>query len=342
MIDIQQGIYRFGIQKDNLLSRLNQLARDLMSTEASFPRVMNNRNLTDRRGRIGILLEYSMPHMLNDILGEGSSGYIVSNRFGDIYLKLGDKMYWIEIKCLDLNAEEYAGNLTTPIAWIPPSGLLMIIVYENTETYDSFHPNILDVGVFEARAIAKMRNYGWLKADSTQILLDGASLKGNGYWKREEENLGKLGRIAKSIKSDILKSHYFSDSERREINDFRLFLKNFDKTRAEYFLERVMKIADENQAITSIRHDNTKCFSWLDIEKNGNKFALVFRYTDIIDNVPVRSTIMDTISIENQWWILINPKFQCTIYAGKAKQDSMKKMNLLTDDEIWEILKRHL
>jgi len=353
-----------GFSKDDLQEKLNRLAEDMMSTPVSVPRVLNTRNLTDMRTRVGFLLEYSAPHVIKKLLEErprtgkrckikegGHVGYLISNQFGDFCIRRGDFTVWVEVKCLDIDAEEYAANLSTPMAWIPPTGFLMIMLYRVEDTDQVRHPTIIDIGVFRARTIAKLRDFGWLDVRNKQILIDGASYRtGSGIWKREEGNMGKIGRIARACKK-AESSNYFTDKEKKELCRFRNFLLQFEKQRAEHLGFRIRELLGKYYRYVSLDEETSKQVYCVSAEgaakspmRKSGKYSKQKRPRSKSVLVVIKyweSKIARHHKAAQQWYekydevFFISSKFEV---QSDRKQEPRKKVNLMSNDELADML----
>lgn len=80
----------------------------------------NERNLTDVRNRMSLLIEYEIAVIGNELLRENGIDdvfwtYVIANRFPDIEIRnnLGHRGTRLEIKCLESIAEEKSANFDT-------------------------------------------------------------------------------------------------------------------------------------------------------------------------------------------------------------------------------------
>lgn len=77
----------------------------------------NERNLTDARTRIGVLLEYSFAQVLQDILmshgvDDFRLSYVIANRYPDLFIRDRNSQPRVrmEVKALQLASEEKSAN----------------------------------------------------------------------------------------------------------------------------------------------------------------------------------------------------------------------------------------
>jgi len=339
MISGEEAPFSSGLSRKSLLAEINRMSKELLWFDDAAPKVMNPRNLTDQRGRTGLLLEYSIPHAINNLLRGINAGYVTSNQFGDFYFARGKATLWVEAKSLDLDAEEYAGNLATPLTWIPPTALLMIIVYQYRFDGSITFPHVLDLGVFDARTIAKCRDYGWLELGKKQILLDGASYQTKrNKWKREEGNLGKLGRIARIADTTLLDTPFLNPSERNEIANFRKFLYVFEFSRGNALINRVAGLVHSHDVEVTCGHNKDMDLLWITYSIYKHSYALVMRYSDLSPRVYSNSKIREVVPNKAETWIMVTPKFGYSIYSETEKRTQGRKINIETDGKLWEIV----
>ncbi|EMN7321891.1 hypothetical protein WB896_004265 [Vibrio vulnificus] len=189
----------------------------------------DTRHLTDTRARVSTLLEYSLTYEVNRIFNERESQNSLStvlwNVFPDLIVRNGnmENIAGLEVKALDLAAEEKSANLHTPISYIRKGKDFLVIlswgwVREVTDNYDIYYPHVYDVGIFDAWLIAKIRDTTWLinRKSKGKLYCKGFDINTpiiNGCtklepFKAEEGNLGKVMRIKLSEKADLNLSYY--------------------------------------------------------------------------------------------------------------------------------------
>lgn len=174
----------------------------------------NERNLTDVRNRMSLLIEYKLAWIGNDILEEhGITDLfwtnVVANRFPDLELRdhLGRRGARIEVKCLQAIAEEKSANFDTLKKDLNPNtDYIVVFIWEwfrdqAAVAWDRA-PKILRAFVFHASSLAELRDYNWLHTPPNDL---GDGLQGfdlryavncrQGQYNEEEGNYGKLLRI---------------------------------------------------------------------------------------------------------------------------------------------------
>jgi hypothetical protein len=174
----------------------------------------NERNLTDVRNRMSLLIEYKLAWISNDVLeAHGITDLfwtnVVANRFPDLELRdhTGRRGARVEVKCLQAIAEEKSANFDTLKKDLNPStDYIVVFIWEWFRDQAAIAwdraPKILRAFVFHASSLAELRDYNWL-GNAPNDLGDG--LQGfdlryavncrHGKYNEEEGNYGKLLRI---------------------------------------------------------------------------------------------------------------------------------------------------
>ena len=178
---------------------------------------VNERNLTDVRTRMGVLIEFELARLSNDLLRENNINgifwsYVVANRFPDLEIRRsdGNRLLRLEIKCLQCIAEEKSANFDTLRKDIDPSADYVIVGLWDWEknTADEFSwdstPMLKKIYVFNAYSLALLRDTYWLNRPPTDL---GSGYQGfdiryavtctDGVFSKEQGNYGKLTRIWK-------------------------------------------------------------------------------------------------------------------------------------------------
>ena len=174
----------------------------------------NERNLTDVRNRVSLILEYETARIASQILDSAGVKeifltYVVANRFPDleVHTAEGKRGLRFEIKCLQSLAEEKSANFDTLRKDVHPrTDFLFVHLWE--WQFDSGDiawnraPRILKVFSFNAAALAHLRDWYWLNQPPNNLRqgLQGFDLRyavncRNGRYNQEEGNYGKLLRI---------------------------------------------------------------------------------------------------------------------------------------------------
>lgn len=187
----------------------SDFALPFMSKLPNEPLPTNERNLTDVRTRIGVLLEYSFALALDERIradhpDDARMAFVVANRYPDLAIR--DRSMQpalrIEVKSLQLVSEEKSANFDALLREIHPKrDVLSILVWEwqraEINGVDVDYPEIRRAFVFEAYPIALARDLGWLGLGSVAKGIDVAGpVVGDGSsWREEEHNMGKVLRI---------------------------------------------------------------------------------------------------------------------------------------------------
>lgn len=174
----------------------------------------NERNLTDVRNRVSLVVEYELARLSNRILADSGVddlfwAYVVANRFPDLEVRKNDgsRKLRIEVKNLQSVAEEKSANFDTLKKDINPSTDFVVVflwewLWDPTEIQWERAPKLLDVFVFHATSLATLRDTYWLNQppDNLGNGYQGFDIRygvncANGIYAEEEGNYGKLLRI---------------------------------------------------------------------------------------------------------------------------------------------------
>ena len=177
----------------------------------------NERNLTDVRTRMGVLIEFELARLSNEILPELGIedvfwSYVVANRFPDLEIREnnGNRLLRLEIKCLQCIAEEKSANFDTLIKDINPNTDFVIVClwdWDNggNDNYQwDLAPKLFKMYVFHAYSLAQLRDTYWLNKPPADL---GTGYQGfdvryavtctDSVFSKEQGNYGKLTRIWK-------------------------------------------------------------------------------------------------------------------------------------------------
>lgn len=174
----------------------------------------NERNLTDSRGRVSLIIEYEFARAINDhFLNESQEdifcSYVVANRFPDLEMRnsAGNLGLRFEVKCLQSSAEEKSANFSTLKKDLrQDTDFIIVFLWEWSDIKKEIlwdrSPEILDMYIFSAYELAKLRDLNWLNHPPKTL--------GEGYqgfdiryavncheniYSEEEGNYGKLLRL---------------------------------------------------------------------------------------------------------------------------------------------------
>jgi len=174
----------------------------------------NERNLTDVRNRMSLLIEYKLAWISNDVLeAHGIRDLfwtnVVANRFPDLELRddRGRRGVRVEVKCLQAIAEEKSANFDTLKKDLNPNAdYIVVFIWEwfsdQAAIFWDRAPKVLRAFVFHASSLAELRDYNWLDNPPNDL---GGGFQGfdlryavncrQGRYNQEEGNYGKLLRI---------------------------------------------------------------------------------------------------------------------------------------------------
>lgn len=175
----------------------------------------NERNLTDVRTRMGLLIEFELTRISNNWLSEKNINslywtYVIANRFPDLEIRgaSGERKLRLEIKALQCIAEEKSANFDTLLKDInTETDYLIVFLWDwkndNSKEYNwDVAPYIYEVFVFNAYNLARLRDFYWLNSPPSNL---GDAIQGfdarfavtgsDSKFKKEQGNYGKLMRI---------------------------------------------------------------------------------------------------------------------------------------------------
>jgi hypothetical protein len=198
-----------------VLKRLNDVGtRRRMALYGGDRVPENERNLTDVRNRMSLLIEYKLAWTANDILREKNIDdvfwtNVVANRFPDLEIRAPDgaRGVRIEVKCLEAIAEEKSANFDTLKKDLnPTTDYIVVFIWEWFRDKASVAwdraPKILRAFVFHASSLAELRDFNWLNNPPNDLgdgyqgydLRFAVNCRG-GVYNEEEGNYGKLMRV---------------------------------------------------------------------------------------------------------------------------------------------------
>ena len=198
-----------------VLKRLNDVGtRRRMALYGGDRVPVNERNLTDVRNCMSLLIEYKLAWTSNDILKDSGIDdvfwtNVVANRFPDLEVRdlKGTRGVRIEVKCLEAIAEEKSANFDTLKKDLNPNtDYVVVFIWEWFRDKAAIAwdraPKILQVFIFHAASLAEIRDYNWLNNPPGDL---GNGFQGydlrfavncrDGVYNEEEGNYGKLMRI---------------------------------------------------------------------------------------------------------------------------------------------------
>ena len=173
----------------------------------------NQRNLTDFRTRIGVLLEYELAKAITLSLPTAvrQQGlhltYVVANQFPDLAFRAIDGQMGIrfEVKAIQTTAEEKSANFATLVKEIRKGKDFVVVLLWEWKQHQSRNmkfPRIDSFFVMDAYELARMRDCHWLNNPPANLqsarqgfdLTFAINAQVDSY-NKEEGNYGKLMRI---------------------------------------------------------------------------------------------------------------------------------------------------
>lgn len=174
----------------------------------------NERNLTDVRNRVSLIVEYELASITSQLLEDYEvpnlfCSYVVANRFPDLEIRqfTGARGLRFEVKCLQTIAEEKSANFDTIRKDLHPQTDFVVVFlwewqYDPTDVTWDRAVYVNRAYVFHAATLALLRDWYWLNRPPNDL---GDGLQGfdlryavncrNGSYNEEEGNYGKLLRI---------------------------------------------------------------------------------------------------------------------------------------------------
>lgn len=284
----------------------------------------NERNLTDVRTRMGVLIEFELARLSNEILPEmGISdifwSYVVANRFPDLEIREndGNRLLRLEIKCLQCIAEEKSANFDTLLKDINPNtDFVVVCLWDwNSDGKSScdwdFAPQIFKVYVFHAYSLAQLRDTYWLNKPPADL---GQGFQGldiryavtcsNSIFSKEQGNYGKLTRIwKKGFEFRPIETPALLDTEKEYITFQKEIIQLGFKLIAKRHLSQL-----SNSSITAWVHDGKS------IGLKSEDYAYTLE--------SIRKSKVQEIALSHQLTTIVamTTKYRCTIYTMQNEQ----------------------
>lgn len=198
----------------------------------------NQRNLTDVRTRIGILLEYEFGQAISSSTNPSNTlhgmnlTYVIANQFPDLAFRGADGEIGVrfEMKAIQATAEEKSANFSTMIKDIRKNTDFVIVLlweWKKSEQGASSFPHIDAYFVLDAYQLAQMRDCYWLNSPPVGLttarqgydLEFGVNARAGSFF-REEGNYGKLMRIFQSSHEYLLDASVLRSATLQKYHSF--------------------------------------------------------------------------------------------------------------------------
>jgi len=234
----------------------------------------NERNLTDVRNRVSLIVEYELARLSNDILREHGIedlfwSYVVANRFPDLEVRngKGQRKLRIEVKNLQSVAEEKSANFDTLRKDLNPHTDFIVVfvwewAYDDGVSWDRA-PRILESHVFHAYSLAELRDSYWLNRPPNTL---GGGFQGfdlrfavncdSGEYSEEEGNYGKLLRIWQGdFAHRPPETAELLDTENAYLRFRRQVILTGFSSLSEFHLPRLSRLSGPNKPLQSGSHE---------------------------------------------------------------------------------------
>ena len=249
----------------------------------------NERNLTDVRTRIGVLLEYEFARAVSESLPPTvrehgiELTYVVANQFPDLAFRTKDGRIGIrfEMKAIQTIAEEKSANFATLIKDIrKDTDFVVVLLWEwrDHESENKQYPHIDNFFVMDAYQLAQMRDCHWLNSPPSNLeearqgfdLTFAVNARSDDSFNQEEGNLGKLMRIF-----DPDKTHWLPASvQQLTLDTYRDFAEEAVRLGLYHIGWKIAKAATDGTKISdcSIPDSTRIC---LLVEQNGSRLVIL-------------------------------------------------------------------
>lgn len=297
----------------------------------------NERNLTDSRNRVSLIIEYELARLSNDLLTEHGVRdpfwtYVVANRFPDLEVRCADGTRGLrfEVKCLQSIAEEKSANFDTLKKDIY-KGTDFIVVFLWEWASDAADiawvqaVKILDCFVFDAYSLAELRDHYWLNCPPADLAggYQGFDLRfavncRDGEYNEEEGNYGKLLRIwQKDFRHRLVETPERTDTERA----YLAFRERVGLVGFESLCSKHLPKLSKKSSITAIPDGAGSAY-------RAGEFGMFFKA-----HVSQRKILELMASHGLKFAVVMTERYRCqglTLRSGKAVTlfDSLKPKNL--------------
>ena len=295
----------------------------------------NQRNLTDVRTRIGILLEFEFAKAVAALLPAQSREKrisltnVIANQFPDLAFRTIDGKVGIrfEMKAIQTIAEEKSANFSTLVKDIRKgTDFVVILLWEwmEHECLARRFPYIHRLFVMDAYQLAQMRDCNWLNNPPAKLLsarqgfdLTFAVNAKDDSYNKEEGNYGKLMRIFNFEHQDLLPD---SVRQGKTLQNYYLFSQEASRLGLMHIGQEIaaesVKLGNGTSAIVS--ESLPVCFL---SERNNNRL-IIFGSR----KMPSKSNAMSAADEHAADLVmLLNEKFQWTVRDNKWNRVSQGK-----------------
>ena len=306
----------FFVEIQNRFNSLESRKRFALFQGEQIP--INERNLTDVRTRMGILIEFEIARISNSILEENNIhnlfwSYVIANRFPDLEIRdnQGNRHLRLEVKCLQCIAEEKSANFDTLLKDISPiSDYVIVCLWDwnkeiNGEILWDSAPWIYNIYVLHAYSLAKLRDTYWLNNPPPDLVsgYQGYDIRyaitcSNGVYSKEQGNYGKLTRIWKTnFQFRPQMDEILQDTENEYIR----------------FIDEIIPIGFKILVKTHFHQLHFDTFEEINVHNNN---TVGYRHQTLAYLLKIPHAHILNIARENQISLLINmtEKYRCTMF----------------------------
>jgi hypothetical protein len=277
---------------------------------------------------MGVLIEYQIAELSNKLLeGLGIDNvfwtHVVANRFPDLEVRnsTGERMLRVEMKTLEMVAEEKSANFDTLIKDVNPNtDFVVVMLWEWSKLGASYvkwdsAPFIKKCYVFHAYSLATLRNEYWLNQPPATL---GTGFQGfdlrdpvnctNGVYSFEGGNYGKLDRIwSPSGTLNVPITPILKKTE----DDYLLFKKEIVELGFKHLAER--KLSDIYRTSANIKAVPGLSKS-IGLYSGETAFVLYAKGLDSQDDI-----IKALTTIGVKVYVLMNEKYRSSVYKIDKK-----------------------
>ena len=311
----------------------------------------NQRNLTDVRTRIGILLEYEFAKAVTASLPSAvreqdiELTYVIANQFPDLAFRAGDGRIGVrfEVKAIEAIAEEKSANFSTLIKDIRKNTDFVVILLWEWEEHGSHgkrFPCIDSFFVMDAYQLAQIRDCKWLSNPPSRLQsarqgfdLNFAVNASADSFNKEGGNFGKLMRIFDPQHEDLLPD---ATSLRQTLDTYYCFAQEAARLGLQHIGQRIAEAAatQENSRWCLVSDSLPVCFL---VERDTSRLVVLGnrhkpRKHEVVEAMENQAAGAALLLNENFQWTVRNRNFE-RLQEGRKPESAIEWVT-----EQWEYL----